>query len=354
MDKKIRLGFIGCGYMGQIAHIHNYAQLTDECELVAVADMRTGLARKVADRYGIAEIYPDHQTMLAQADIDAVVAIMGYAHHHAMIPDVLNAGKHVLTEKPMGCQAENARAWKEIADEKGVLYLVGYMKRWDLGTLETLRVINEWKDSGEYGALNYVRCTMAGTDWEWVNEKAIQSDEQVASGPSAEGFPGRFTSDEADYYNTQINFYVHQVNLLRYLLGEDYDLTYTHPSGFVLTATTESGIPVTLEMSQSRINRTWDEVYTFSFEKGDIQLSLPAPLRHQINGEVVIRRNVGETYETITPNIAPPSWSFMEQARGFLACIREGKLPFDSTGEAIRDLEIFEQQVDLMRSARER
>ena len=116
--EKIRLGFIGCGGMGQMAHIRNYAQLTDECELVALAELRPQLAQDVATHYGIGEVFPDHKTLLAKADIDAVVAIMYYGLHYTVVPDILNAGKHLITEKPMGCRADTAREWKTLAEKR--------------------------------------------------------------------------------------------------------------------------------------------------------------------------------------------------------------------------------------------
>jgi predicted dehydrogenase len=355
MSKKIRLGFIGAGMMGQIAHLRNYAQLGDECELVAIADLRTSLAEEVARRYGIAEVYPDHTSLLASADVDAVVAIMGYSHHHNIVPDILNAGKHLLTEKPIANDYRHAQEWKQIADEKSLVYLVGYMKRWDLGSRCVSDLVQQWCASGEYGKLRYVRCDMSGTDWTWGHDAPIQAAPggKVVDGPPpvAEAFPAHFDAEETSFYNMNINFYVHQANLLRFLLGEDYDLTYTHPGGRVLIGTTDSGTAITLEMSAHGINQTWDETYRFSFDGAEIELRLPAPLQRQQNGEVVIRRNKADgTNETIVPNIGLPSWCFFEQAKGFLECIRAGSIPYDSTGDALRDLAIFERQVELMRS----
>ncbi len=353
MPNRIRLGFIGAGFMGQIAHIANYAQLPDQCELVAIADLRTSLADNVARRYGIAEVYPNHIALLENAEVDAIVAIMGYGHHYSVVPDILGARKHLLTEKPMANDLRNAREWKRLADERHLVYLVGYMKRWDLGTRKVASLIREWRESGEYGALRHVSCEMSGTDWTWGHEAplSVQPEQTTAPPPPTEPFPARFSEAEARFYNMNINFYVHQVNLLRYLIGEDYRLAYTHPAAKVLVASTDSGVSVAFEMGRHQINRTWDEVYRVSFDGAEITLCMPSPLQRQQNGEVEIRRNlVDGSHEVVTPNIGLPSWSFFEQAKGFLQCVRDGAIPFDSTGEAIRDLEIFEQQVDLMKS----
>ena len=67
--KRIRLGFIGVGNMGQAAHLRNYASLNEECEVVALAELRPEMAAKVAARYGIPEPGPDGYRGLAAADI---------------------------------------------------------------------------------------------------------------------------------------------------------------------------------------------------------------------------------------------------------------------------------------------
>ena len=104
MSKKFRLGFVGSGFMGQLAHIANYATIPD-CELVALAEGRIETAKAVARRYEIQEVYRTHREMLEKADLDGIVAIMGYNLYHAVVPDILEAGKSVATEKP------NNAAW---------------------------------------------------------------------------------------------------------------------------------------------------------------------------------------------------------------------------------------------------
>lgn len=94
--QKVRLGFIGTGYMGQVAHLANYAALPD-CEAVALEEPRYQLASQVAARYGVQEVYPNHLDLLNNCDVDGIVAAQPYTHHLALVPDILNAGKNLLT-----------------------------------------------------------------------------------------------------------------------------------------------------------------------------------------------------------------------------------------------------------------
>jgi len=127
MSDKVRIGFVGCGYVGQKADLDNFVAIPD-CEVVALAEGRAQTAEMVARKYGIPRTYPDHRAMLQAEDLDAVVAIMYYGLHHCVVPDVLRAGKHVLTEKPMCVCADTGREMAKLAAEKGVIYYVGYMK----------------------------------------------------------------------------------------------------------------------------------------------------------------------------------------------------------------------------------
>ena len=71
--QKVRIGFIGVGGMGQMAHLRNYANV-DECEVVAVAEMREKTGQLVATRYGIPKVYKTHTDMLAKEKLDGIVA----------------------------------------------------------------------------------------------------------------------------------------------------------------------------------------------------------------------------------------------------------------------------------------
>ena len=69
------MGFVGAGYMGQLAHIGNYAAL-DGCNMVALAEPRDRLAREVAEEHGIERVYRDHRELAEDEEVEAVAAIL--------------------------------------------------------------------------------------------------------------------------------------------------------------------------------------------------------------------------------------------------------------------------------------
>jgi predicted dehydrogenase len=74
MDHPLKIGFVGAGFMGQLAHIANYAEL-NKCRTVALAELRPGLRELVARRYGIDKTYATHAELLADSNVDRVVAV---------------------------------------------------------------------------------------------------------------------------------------------------------------------------------------------------------------------------------------------------------------------------------------
>ena len=79
---------------------------------------------------------------------------------------------------------------------------------------------------------------------------------------------------DAQLYNAFINYYIHQVNLIRYLLGEDYRVAYADPKGVTFTGISESGVPIVLEMAPYQCPDHWEETYKACFERGWIQVEL--------------------------------------------------------------------------------
>lgn len=117
---------IGAGYLGRF-HAQKYAN-EPACALVAVADTRAeareALARELNTR-GVA----DHRELLGQ--VDAVSIVTTTPAHHAIARDFLEAGAHVLVEKPITETPEQARDLIALAARKGLILQVGHLERFN-------------------------------------------------------------------------------------------------------------------------------------------------------------------------------------------------------------------------------
>ncbi|MCK4841257.1 MAG: Gfo/Idh/MocA family oxidoreductase [Methylococcales bacterium] len=123
---KLKCAVIGTGYLGKF-HAEKYASL-DNCELVAVVDINEQAAQEVADKHG-AQALTDYESLLG--NVDAVSIVVPTSLHHLVSKDFLNAGVHVLVEKPITVTVAEAEELIAIAKEKNVILQVGHLERFN-------------------------------------------------------------------------------------------------------------------------------------------------------------------------------------------------------------------------------
>ncbi|HBY99466.1 MAG: Gfo/Idh/MocA family oxidoreductase [Ardenticatenaceae bacterium] len=131
MSKRLRVGVIGVGAIATDevhGHIPNYLRVPD-IELVALSDVNGRRARYVADRFEIPQVYTHYRDMLARAELDAVSICTPNYLHAAMAIGCLQAGVHVLVEKPMALTSESGRRMMEAAQQSGKQLFVGMNNR---------------------------------------------------------------------------------------------------------------------------------------------------------------------------------------------------------------------------------
>lgn len=122
----IRIGIIGCGAIGQRRHIPE-ALANPHCTLVALADANKARVEELAALHH-ARAFTDHRDLL-KADVDAVVVAGPNAVHAQQSIDALQAGKHVLCEKPMATTREDARRMIDAAQKAGKHLMIGLNQR---------------------------------------------------------------------------------------------------------------------------------------------------------------------------------------------------------------------------------
>ena len=163
----IKIGFVGVGSMGQCAHLRNYASasLSTECEVVAIAEIRPNLAREVAARYGVPRVYENHEQLLANEKLDAIVASQPFTRHGLLVPELAKAGIPIFTEKPIAGSIKAGEKIMHALEESKTWLMLGYHKRSDPATEYAKQTIEEWKRTGEFGKMQYIRLSMPPGDW---------------------------------------------------------------------------------------------------------------------------------------------------------------------------------------------
>ncbi len=333
--------------MGQCAHLKNYALLPD-CEVVALAELRPELAARVAAKYGVPRVYADHRAMLAAEELDGLVAPQPFTRHAILLPELLPAGVPIFIEKPLASTVQGGTELLAAIEASATWVMVGYHKRSDPAIAWARAEIERLQQTGELGKLRYVRLLMPPGDWVAGGfADLLTSDEPL---PPLEHEPAATDLDEAAFnqYVGFVNYYIHQVNLLRYLLGEPYEVTYADRTGVLFVAESASGVTSTIEMAPYQTSIDWQESALVCFERGWINVDLPAPLASNRPGRVTVHRDPGEGAEPTREQPQLPWIHAMKaQTMNFLAAIRGEKPPPCQAAEALEDLRIAREYLRL-------
>ncbi len=131
MSEKIKVGIIGCGGIANGKHMPAVAKM-EEVEMVAFCDITEERAEKAAKEFGAkdAKVYTDYKELLKDKSIEAVHVLTPNDAHAPITISALEAGKHVMCEKPMAKTAKEAREMVEAAKRTGKILTIGYQNRY--------------------------------------------------------------------------------------------------------------------------------------------------------------------------------------------------------------------------------
>ncbi|WP_394218161.1 Gfo/Idh/MocA family protein [Halobacillus trueperi] len=125
---RLKMGIIGVGGIAQGRHIPSFLDLKDKVELTAVQDVNEGRAEEVAEAHQIPYVFKDYQDMFAK--VDAVTICTPNKFHAEISIAALEAGVHVLCEKPMAITTEECEAMMEAAKKNDRLLSIAYHYRY--------------------------------------------------------------------------------------------------------------------------------------------------------------------------------------------------------------------------------
>jgi UDP-N-acetylglucosamine 3-dehydrogenase len=243
--KKLRVGVIGCGSIAQHRHLPEY-KANQYVELVAVCDINEDRAKEIAEKYE-ALAFASYEELLKSGKVDAVsVCTPNYLHAPITIA-ALEAGLHVLCEKPMATSKQEAEAMIQAAKESGKKLMIAHNQRFVPSHQKARKLIQ----NGEIGKIYSFRTAFGHGGPE---------------GWSVEGKEGWFFQKEKAFVGAMGDLGVHKTDLLRYVLGEEItevaSFVETNAKDFadvddnaVCILKTESGIIGTLAASWAYVSK---------------------------------------------------------------------------------------------------
>ena len=190
---KIKVAVIGTGNISH-SHIQGYLK-NPNVELYAFCDINETQLKYMAEKYGVTRTYTDKDVMLKELpEIDAVSVCTWNSQHAPCTIAALNAGCHVICEKPMATCAAEAEEMKAAAEKNGKLLMIGFVRRYG----NDCRIVKDFIDNDYFGDIYYGKVTYLrrnGAPGGWFGDKS-----RSAGGPL-------------------IDLGVHVIDLSRYLVG---------------------------------------------------------------------------------------------------------------------------------------
>lgn len=229
MMGKIKIGVIGVGGIAS-GHINGYLKNPD-VELYALCDVSEARLKEFGEQHGVTRLFTDKNYMLRLDELDAVSVCTWNSEHAPCTIAALEAGKHVLCEKPMALNKAEAVKMKEAADKNGKLLMIGFVRRFG----NDCTILKDFIDAGYFGDLYYAKATYLrrnGNPGGWFGDKS-----RSGGGPL-------------------IDLGVHVIDFVRYVMGNPkpvsvYGATYQKlfdrkniktPKGYVSQTKTNNDI----------------------------------------------------------------------------------------------------------------
>jgi predicted dehydrogenase len=153
--EKVKIAIIGCGGIAFQKHLPALSKLTSKVELAAFCDTVQERAEKALKEFGDvnAQVYTDYKELLTDGSIDVVHVCTPNISHSMITVDALEAGKHVMCEKPMAINTEEAKKMLDTAKRTGKKLSIGYQNRFRNDSL----TLHQACDAGDLGDIYFAK-----------------------------------------------------------------------------------------------------------------------------------------------------------------------------------------------------
>ena len=195
MTTPLRIGIVGAGAIATLGHIPGFQRLPD-VHVAAICDKNVARARTIAAQFKIPDVYEDYQDLLADASLDAITVAVPNALHAPVTLAALDAGKHVLCEKPLATTVADGQAMVAAAARAGRLLALNMHQR----LRPEMSALRGAVADGRLGKIGYSKAR-------WFRRSGIP------------GFGSWFTQRELAGGGVLMDIGVHMLDLAMWLLG---------------------------------------------------------------------------------------------------------------------------------------
>lgn len=315
MTNRLRVGVLGAGAWARAAHVPGW-QRDPRSEIAVICDVIRDRAEALARQFGIREAADDWQAVVSRTDLDIIDVATPSATHFELSMAALEAGKHVLCEKPFTANAEEARAVAKVAADAGLVCMEAFHWRYHPLALGLLDLLGR----GELGTLRHVEASMcapvlASADIRW--QLSLAGGSLMDMGCYPVSFVRVMTGEEPEVVRARA--LERSPGVDRYL---EADLTF--PSG--ITATIRCGM---------LSGRVLDVRGRLLGDRGEVRVLNPFAPHYA--SRVRVRTDAGRRVERPT---RVPTYDF--QLRAFRDAVVDGVPPLTGTDFAIANMDAID------------
>ena len=350
---RLRVGVIGCGTVAQIMWLPNLRDLDDQFELKAICDISPGLVESLKSYYNVSSGFRDYRDLIAE-QLDLVIVLTPGSHAAAAMA-AMEAGKHVIVEKPMCFTLREADALIATSERCGKRLMVAYMKRYDPGYRygrELVRSMSQLR----YVQINVLHPSeplyFAHHRLRRFNDVPIEKSQTLqaevdrlvieAIGPVSERL--RFL-----YHDVFLGSMVHDINALRGILGTPDETLFTTlwPEDVIYpTITTmlayHGGPRVVFTWSYLTELRDYFEELAFLGESSRVRIQFPSPFLKHFPTPVEVQGMENGTEWRKRVNVSYAE-AFKEELLHFHDCLDSGKEPLTHGVDGREDIAVLQR-----------
>jgi predicted dehydrogenase len=351
----LRLGIAGCGEVTQILHLPSLAMLPDLWEVAALCDVSPVAVEGVANRWQVARRFTDAADLVADPSLDAILVANPDAYHAGTAIAAMDAGKHVLIEKPMCIAPREVDEITAARDRAGVVAQVGYMRRHapivgralellpNLGPIRLARVHAVVGENHYFvrPTSNVIRATDVPAAVLAEGRDRRRAFLEEALGPAAGPLGG--------VYGLLLGLNSHDISAMRHLLGRPERVLFAaeRPGPCITAAFDYGSFVCQFETALDAIPRFDAHIELFG-ERQVMRLQYDTPYVRNLPNRLTLTEANGQG--GVVQRVEHPAWgdSFVEEWRAFHGHITAGTQPRMTPEDYREDLDIFLEMIRLM------
>jgi predicted dehydrogenase len=355
----INVGIVGCGEVVQIIHLPALYQLPDQFRVTALSDVSATVLDAVGGRWGIERRYVEYRRLLDDPGVDAVLVASPHALHTEIAVAAIEAGKHVLVEKPMAMTVRETDEIIAAQRQHRVTVQVGYMRRHASAYRHAQALLREHRSTVKLARVhavigrnplftNQVARTIRGQD---VPDAAVQAVQRRQADLVREAI-GTADPRLTSTYLMLLGLSSHDISAMRGLLGRPTGVLYAaqRRDRYVTAAFDYGTFICHFETGTDAIPR-FDAHLEVYLPERVLRVEYDTPYVRHLPTRVRITEADGDV--GVTERLVQPDWDdpFLAEWRTFHDNITRQLEPAASPADFREDLELFLEMIRLIQGS---